>query len=190
MLLEKLYSTCSEIQSPDWPWVEEKATYENSRIPQALIVAGHATGRREVMNRGLELLDWLLTVQRDPSGHLSLIGNRGWYQRGRSKARFDQQPIDAGSTVEACVEAFTATREKKWAQEASRSFEWFLGRNDLQAPLYDYITGGCRDGLQSGGVNQNQGAESTLVWLMALLAMYRRNQLIMAGHPTKQRIRR
>ena len=190
MLLDRLYNICSENGDTEWPWIEETATYENSRIPQALISAGSEAGRREVLDKGLEMLDWLLTVQKDSSGHLTLIGNRGWYRRGKNKARFDQQPVEAGSLVEACVEAFSATRDPRWAQEAGLCFEWFLGRNDLQAPLYDYVTGGCRDGLQPGGVNQNQGAESTLVWLMALLAMYRRNQLLVSAGKRKQASRR
>lgn len=86
--------------------------------------------------------------------------------------RFDQQPIDAGSMGEACVEAYFTTGETKWAHEAIRCFEWFIGRNDLQTPVYDYTTGGCRDGVQSNGVNQNQGAESTIAWLLALITMY------------------
>jgi hypothetical protein len=142
------------------------------------------------LDKGLEMLDWLLTVQKDTAGHLTLIGNRGWYRRGRNKARFDQQPVEAGSLVEACVEAFSATRDMRWAQEAGSCFDWFLGRNDLQVPLYDYVTGGCRDGLQPGGVNQNQGAESTLAWLMALLAMYRRNQLLVIAGKKKRTSRR
>ena len=190
MLLDRLYTICSENGDTEWPWIEETATYENSRIPQALISAGNEAGRREILEKGLEMLDWLLTVQKDSSGHLTLIGNRGWYRRGKNKARFDQQPVEAGSLVEACVEAFSATRDPRWAQEAGLCFEWFLGRNDLQAPLYDYVTGGCRDGLQPGGVNQNQGAESTLVWLMALLAMYRRNQLLVSAGKKKQASRR
>lgn len=190
MMLDRLYAVCSESRDTEWPWIEETATYENSRIPQALISAGHDSGRREILDKGLDLLDWLLTVQRDPSGHLSLIGNRSWYRRGKSKARFDQQPVEAGSLVEACVEAFSATRDPKWAREAGMCFEWFLGRNDLQTPVYDYVTGGCRDGLQPGGVNQNQGAESTLVWLMALLAMYRRNQVLVSMVKKKQASKR
>jgi glycosyltransferase involved in cell wall biosynthesis len=186
MLLDRLFGVCSENNSTDWPWIEETVTYENSRIPQALIAAGIDDGRREILDKGLEMLDWLLTVQRDPSGHLTLIGNRGWYRRGKNKAQFDQQPVEAGSLVEACVEAFAATGDLRWAQEAGFCFEWFLGRNDLRSPLYDYGTGGCRDGLQPGGVNQNQGAESTLAWLMALLAMYRRNQLLVAGAKKKR----
>jgi hypothetical protein len=190
MVLERLYTICSENGDPEWPWIEETATYENSRIPQALISAGHDTGRREILDKGLELLDWLLSVQRDPSGHLSLIGNRSWYRQGKGKARFDQQPVEAGSLVEACVEAFSATGDLKWAQAAGMCFEWFLGRNDLQTSVYDYVTGGCRDGLQPGGVNQNQGAESTLVWIMALLAMYRRNQLLVSAVKKKQASKR
>ena len=91
--------------------------------------------------------------------------------RGGEKTRFDQQPLEATATVSACLEAYMATEDKRWYREASTAFEWFLGRNDLGLPLYDPATGGCRDGLHPDRVNQNQGAESTLAFLLALLEM-------------------
>ena len=93
--------------------------------------------------------------------------------RAREKPRFDQQPVEACATISACLEAFRLTREERWSEEAHRVFRWFLGKNDLQAPLYDATTGGCKDGLHPDRVNENQGAESTLSFLMALLEMQR-----------------
>jgi uncharacterized protein YyaL (SSP411 family) len=100
------------------------------------------------------------------------IGNRGWYQRGGARARFDQQPIEAQNMIQACMEAYNVTGENRWINEARKCFEWFLGRNDLNARLLDYRTGGCFDGLTADGVNLNQGAESTLAWLLSLMSMY------------------
>jgi hypothetical protein len=102
---------------------------------------------------------------------LSLVGNDGWYQQGGEAACFDQQPIDAHALLEACIEAYNVTGKQQWQVEARRCFDWFLGKNPLNKTLYDYETGGCRDGLQPCGVNENEGAESTLVWLLSLLAI-------------------
>jgi hypothetical protein len=99
------------------------------------------------------------------------IGSNGFYSEGKEKARFDQQPVEACATISACLEAYRLTREERWLEEARRVFSWFLGKNDLQVPLYDPVTGGCRDGLHPDRVNANQGAESTLSFLMALLDM-------------------
>ncbi|GFP24169.1 hypothetical protein HKBW3S09_01635 [Candidatus Hakubella thermalkaliphila] len=101
-------------------------------------------------------------------GHLSLIGNHGWFPRRGEKARFDQQPLEVAALIDACYEAYLATQDKKWRQAIDQCFNWFLGGNDVREPVYDFSTGGCKDGLHSAGVNQNQGAESTLAWLMAL----------------------
>ncbi len=172
MLTSRLWELYKINATEKWPWIEDIVAYENGRIPQAMIAAGRSQEQDSLVNSGLQCLDWLLHIQTDDSGHLIPIGNRGWYKRNGKRMRFDQQPIDAGSMVEACVEAYFATGETKWAQEAIHCFEWFLGRNDLQTPVYDYTTGGCRDGVQSNGVNQNQGAESTIAWLLALITMY------------------
>jgi len=172
MLTSRLWELYKINATEKWPWIEDIVAYENGRIPQAMIAAGRSQEQDSLVNSGLQCLDWLLHIQTDDSGHLIPIGNRGWYKRNGKRMRFDQQPIDAGSMVEACVEAYFATGETKWAQEAIHCFEWFLGRNDLQTPVYDYTTGGCRDGVQSNGVNQNQGAESTIAWLLALITIY------------------
>lgn len=155
-----------------WPWFEESVTYANARIAQALILSGSSSRRSDMMNDGLRALDWLVRIQTDPKGHFVPIGNHGWYQRGGDRARFDQQPIEAQAMIEACMDAYAVTREGRWVEEARRCFEWFLGRNDLNAPLYDYKTGGCCDGLTADGPNLNQGAESTLSWLLSLLNMH------------------
>ncbi len=120
---------------------------------------------------GKRSLQWLLDVQTNNEGRLSLVGNDGWYQRDGHRAQFDQQPLDAHALVDACIEAYRVTREEHWIIQARKAFNWFLGDNDLRIPLYDFTTGGCRDGLQVDRVNANQGAESTLAWLMSLLAM-------------------
>ena len=126
---------------------------------------------------GLRSLEWLLQVQTCKNGHLSLVGNQGWYTRGGEKAEFDQQPIEAHALLEACLEAHRMTGDDKWVHEARRCFDWFLGRNDLGTPLYNYETGGCRDGLHPEGVNENEGAESTLAWLLSVDAIRSLNLL-------------
>jgi hypothetical protein len=122
---------------------------------------------------GLESLNWLADLQRaDAEGrHFVPIGSNGFYQRGGERARFDQQPVEAQTMVSACLEAFRTTSDKRWRKEARRAFEWFLGRNDLNVPIYDPTTGGCRDGLHPDRANGNQGAESTLAFLQALLEL-------------------
>ena len=123
------------------------------------------------MNAGLRSLEWLVRVQ-TMDGHFVPIGNQGWYTRGGNRARFDQQPLEAHATIDACIAAFRVTRETTWLAGAMRAFAWFLGENDLNTPLCDFKSGGCRDGLQADGANQNQGAESSLAWYSALEAMY------------------
>jgi hypothetical protein len=117
-------------------------------------------------------LDWLIEAQRSPEGnHFVPIGSQGFYRKGGEKARFDQQPVEAGGALSACLEAFRATGDERWRREAWSAFNWFMGDNDLQIVLYDATTGGCRDGLHPERVNENQGAESTLAFLMAQLEM-------------------
>jgi hypothetical protein len=100
------------------------------------------------------------------------IGSRGFFAQDGERARFDQQPVEACATISACLQAFRLTSERQWLDEAWCAFRWFLGENDLQVPLYDAATGGCRDGLHPDRVNENQGAESTLSFLMSLLEMH------------------
>ena len=104
-------------------------------------------------------------------GHFAPIGNQGWYVRGGTRARFDQQPIDASASVTACAVAFQVTSDPVWLERALSAFRWFLGENDVGQSVFDPTTGGCRDGVSTNGVNENQGAESTLSWIVALIQM-------------------
>jgi hypothetical protein len=155
----------------DWPWFEEVLSYDNARLSQALIAIARDASDTRLLDIGLRSLSWLVRVQRAPQGHFRAIGCNGFYRKGEEPARFDQQPIEACATVAACLEAYRATQEVRWMNEARSAFEWFLGRNDLGLELYDSTTGGCCDGLQEDRVNRNQGAESTLAFLLSLAEM-------------------
>ena len=161
-----------------WPWPEDTLTYANARLPQALLVSGRGLDREDMIHMGLRALRWLNEIQ-TIDGHFSPIGNRGWYTRGGERARFDQQPIEADSLVAASACAFEVTGDSFWLEQIVLGFEWFLGRNDSHAVLYDDASGGCRDGLHPAGASENQGAESTLAWLGALTTM---NVLQSSGH--------
>jgi hypothetical protein len=125
-----------------------------------------------MMEAGMKSLQWLVSEQiREECDVFVPIGSRGFYVQGEHKARFDQQPVEACATISACLEALRLTGDERWFTEAQRVFGWFLGKNDLQTPLYDASSGGCKDGLHPDRVNENQGAESTLSFLMALLEM-------------------
>jgi glycosyltransferase involved in cell wall biosynthesis len=159
-------------QAADWKWFENVLAYSNARLPQALIRAGVRNSNEEMVAAGLEALDWLTTVQRcEVKGHFVPVGSHGFYSKRADKARFDQQPVEACAAVSACLQAYRATGKGRWRKEAWSAFNWFLGDNDLQVALYDPITGGCRDGLHPDRANENQGAESTLSFLMALQEM-------------------
>ena len=173
ILADRLMAWFTSSASEDWPWCEDILSYDNARLPQALLLCGQWLPDRDMLEMGLRALDWLKQVQTDESGrHFAAIGNQGWLTRGGEKARFDQQPLEAAAMVDACIEAFNCTRDEEWIAYAYRCLNWYQGENDLRIPLCDYATGGCRDGLEAQGVNENQGAESTLCWLMALLAVY------------------
>ncbi len=181
-LLEQFERTATD----DWPWLEESLSYDNARIPQAIIEAGHSLQDSNMLEMGLRALDWLDKIQTSEKDNFVPIGSNGWYARGGQKARFDQQPIEAFSMMDACFAAYRITREKRWLIACRRAFEWFLGRNDLSLALYDYTTGGCRDGLHSDRVNENQGAESTVCFLLSLLRMYELQEeiILQEDHPT------
>ena len=171
-LAEKLYQLFKNNSSKDWPWFGDTVTCANARLPQALLAAARALSNEEMLRAGLEALTWLLKQQTGKEGHISIIGNKGWLHRSGQRAHFDQQPLEAMGLIEACAEAFLATKENSWLNEARRCLDWFLGRNDLNLAIYDFKTGGCHDGLEPHGLNRNMGAESTLAWLISLLTMY------------------
>jgi glycosyltransferase involved in cell wall biosynthesis len=156
---------------PDWQWFEEELSYDNAKFAHALIVSGHATGQPAVLERGLDALRWLTALQMSEKGHFRPIGSNGFYRRGGTRANFDQQPVEAHATVSACLDAYRATSDVWWYEQARRAFDWFIGWNDLGIELYVPGTGGCRDGLHVDRVNGNQGAESTLAFLLSLAEM-------------------
>jgi glycosyltransferase involved in cell wall biosynthesis len=171
-LSRRLLEMYELIRRPDWKWFENVVAYGNARLPQALVLVGEACSDDRMVSAGLEALDWLLEIQHcETNRHFVPLGSQGFYHQGGEKARFDQQPIEAAGAVSACLEAYRVTGNSRWRSEAWSAFNWFLGDNDLQLPLYDSVTGGCRDGLHPERANQNQGAESTLSFLMALLEM-------------------
>ena len=171
-LSHRLLDIYASNHATGWHWFEDVLAYSNARLPQALIACAVRTSDKVMLTAGLESLDWIVTMQRcETKGHFVPIGSQGFHRKGGEKARFDQQPVEAGATVSACLQAFRATADDRWLKEAWSAFNWFLGDNDLQIVLYDSSTGGCRDGLHPDRANENQGAESTLSFLMALLEM-------------------
>jgi glycosyltransferase involved in cell wall biosynthesis len=171
-LSRRLLEMYESIRRPDWKWFENVLAYGNARLPQALLLVGSACSDDRMVSAGLESLDWLSTQQHcEINRHFVPIGSQGFYHQDGEKARFDQQPIEAAGAVSACLQAYRQTGDSRWRGEAWSAFNWFLGDNDLQLPLYDSVTGGCRDGLHPDRANENQGAESTLSFLMALLEM-------------------
>lgn len=168
-LADRLFNLFEANSSSDWEWCEEIVTYANGKLVEALLLSGRALADERMIDRGLRSLCWLLHTQTSVRGHIWLVGSAGWMKKGGQSARYDQQPIDAMGLVDACVAAFRVTGEQSWIARAVEVFRWFLGENDLGLPLYDESTGGCHDGLQPLGVNANQGAESTLAWLISLL---------------------
>jgi glycosyltransferase involved in cell wall biosynthesis len=170
-LAKRLLSLYRAHRTDEWRWFENGLTYCNAALPQAMLMSGQSIPDNEMTQAGLESLAWLSDLQRSAKGHFIPIGSNGFYPKGGERARFDQQPVEAQAMVSACLEAERLTRDKRWRNEARCAFEWFLGRNDLNLPIYDPKTGGCRDGLHPDRPNENQGAESTLAYLQAWLEL-------------------
>jgi hypothetical protein len=171
-LARRLETAFQEHEGADWPWCEDVVTYDNARVPQALILAGLALDEEGLTQRGLRVLSWLLDVQSSDDGHLSVIGSDGWLRRGGRRSVYDQQPLEAAALIEACKAAHRATGEEKWLIEMRRCFVWYLGQNDAGVSLIDFKSHGCYDGLMRDGVNRNFGAESCVSWLLSLLTMH------------------
>jgi hypothetical protein len=170
-LAERLFEAFRRNATKRWTWLETPLSYANGKLPQALLLSGQWLQRGDMTDMGLDALRFLLRVQKAPDGHFAPVGTEGWYAKGGTKARFDQQPIEAEAVLEACAEAWHVTQDEKWLDEARTCFDWFLGRNDLGLALVDSFTGGCRDGLHPDRTNDNEGAESTLAWLLSVLVM-------------------
>jgi hypothetical protein len=177
---ERLLEAYRRHATDDWPWWEDIVTYDNAKLCHALLRSGAAMDRGDMVEAGLTSLRWLLQQQTeahdDGKPRLSIIGNDGWLVRGQPRARFDQQPLEAYALVDACLLAARVVdageSRRRWEADARMCFDWFLGRNDLGLPLYDPDTGGGRDGLHPDDVNQNQGAESSLAYLLSVLEIH------------------
>ena len=170
-LIGRLMDIFDRASHSDWPWFEEELSYDNAKLAHALILCGSTSGNQKAFDRGLQALRWLAGVQTSENGHFRPIGSNGFYRRGGIRSTFDQQPIEAHSMVSACLEAYRATSDSWWYEQAQRAFDWFLGWNDLGLELHSVNTGGCHDALHVDRVNMNQGAESTLAFLLSLAEM-------------------
>lgn len=170
-LTAKLMQRYADAATDEWHWFEDVVSYANAKLPHAMILSGRCLNNESMLELGLKALQWLIKTQTSDAGSFRPVGSNGFFPRGRERAIFDQQPIEAQVTISACIEAYQATDDTFWVTEARRIFEWFLGRNDLGLALYDPSTGGCRDGLHMDRLSQNQGAESTLAFLLSLAEM-------------------
>jgi hypothetical protein len=171
VLTTRLLDLYQANSSKEWQWFEPVATYDNGKLSHAMILSGHWTSRGDVLQAGLKSLRWLVENQKAEAGHFAPIGCNGFWSRGKERARFDQQPLEAHAIISACLEAHALTHDEYWKRASRRCFEWFLGRNDLGESLYDSSTGGCRDALHQDRVSQNQGAESSLAFYLSLAEM-------------------
>lgn len=165
--LDNLYHRCA---NPSWPWFEEILCYDNAVLPHGLFVAFRLTGEECYLETAQASCSFLIETTYTGK-HFSFIGCQGWYRKGKARAQFDQQPLEAASTVLMLREAYEATGNSYYLKLQKEAFDWFLGKNDLQIPIYDFRTKGCSDGLEKSGVNLNQGAESMISFLLALLSI-------------------
>jgi glycosyltransferase involved in cell wall biosynthesis len=172
LLTQRLVKLFSDHSTKDWPWFEDELTWFNARLPQALLLCGNSMSQPRMKEIAFSSLRWLLELQRAEKGHFRALGNERFYRRGDGNIpRFDQQPIEAAAMISACIAAYHSDNDKIWLSEALRIFLWFMGDNDLGLALYDSHSGGCRDALHPDRINENQGAESTLAFLLSLLEL-------------------
>ena len=157
-LLPGSWNSSTRHAKPDWRWFEEELSYDNAKLAHALILSGRATGQTAVFERGLQALRWLAELQISEKGHFRPIGSNGFYRRGGTRANFDQQPIEAQATVSACLEAYRATSDVWWYEQAQRAFDWFIGWNDLGLELYQPETGGCARWIACGSSQWESGS--------------------------------
>lgn len=172
-LAYRLVDLLRQVETPDWVWFEERLSYDNARLCEALILCGRATGIAGYVEAGLRTLDWLMQKQTSPEGLFRPVGTAGFADVRLPPKAFDQQPVEAAATIAACFAAWSVTRNAAWQAAAFRAFSWFLGRNDLGLALTDPETGGCRDGLHPDRLNENRGGESVVSYLLSLSDMQR-----------------
>lgn len=171
LLAGRLHERYRAHRSDDWPWFGPALSYDNARLPGALLAAGRVLGDPDLVSDGLEALEWYAEVCGGGSSYLRFPGTAGLRPGEATAASGDEQPLEAAALAAAEVQALAVTGDDDHARRAVRAFEWFLGRNRLGISLYDFATGGCRDGLGERAPNINQGAESTLAYLQTLLLL-------------------
>ncbi len=154
----------------DWRWFEPHLTYDNARLTEALFVAYLMVKEKEFLDVAVESMGFLLKTQMI-NGVYVPIGNDGWYKRGGNRPVYDQQPLEATAMVAAAVDGYFATKNRRYLNVANLAFGWFLGRNSLKAMVYSPRTYGCCDGICADRVNRNQGAESSISYLLARLKL-------------------
>jgi hypothetical protein len=168
LLADRLMALLSSVETKEWVWFEEGLSYDNARLPQALIVTGTTISAPDYVAAGLRSLHWLMNLQTSREGVFRPIGSEGFGGKRAPPSAFDQQPLEATAAISACLAAWRADGDVKWKEDAALAFSWFLGANDLSTPLVDVETGSCRDGLHPDRANENRGGESVVSYLLSL----------------------
>jgi hypothetical protein len=167
LLSDRLLAILHRSRSDAWHWFEDSLSYDNARLPQALLVTGMTTRQPSMVSAALRSLRWLVALQTSPKGVFRPVGTDSYGLLREAPRPFDQQPLEATATISACLAAWRASGEQEWMVAARRAFAWFTGDNDLDTPLVDG-SGRCFDGLHADCVNENCGAESALSFLLGL----------------------
>ena len=186
VLADRLLTILEHVQSNEWYWFEDTLSYDNARIPQALIVTGAALGSPQMIEAGLKSLRWLMDIQTTSSGLFRPVGTESFGKTRDQPRKFDQQPVEAAAAISACIAASRVSSDPEWPSAALRAFNWFLGANDLGAPMVDIDTGSCRDGLHSDRANENRGAESVISYLIGLAEIKRMTRTKTTGIATAE----
>ena len=181
---ERLMTQLADERREGWTWFEAVLAYDNARLPEALLRAGHRLGDQAMIAAGIETLAWLDIMQLNKEGRFRAVGTDSFGRRYAQPLPFDQQPVEAWATVDAALVAHRITGEARWLDMAWRAHDWYRGENDLDLPIATPDDGGCFDGLMSDRVNLNQGAESILAYQFACVAMEEAARL---GHGTRGR---
>ena len=168
LLADRLMGLISLVETKEWAWFEEGLSYDNARLPQALIVTGLAISAPGYIAAGLRSLRWLMTMQTSSDGIFRPIGSESFGAKRAMPRAFDQQPLEATAAISACLAAWRADGDVRWRENTAQAFSWFLGTNDLATPLVDVETGSCRDGLHPERANENRGGESVVSYLLSL----------------------
>ncbi len=168
VLAQRLQTIFKAVATPDWIWFEEGLSYDNARLPQAMILTGMALQDVALIETGLRSLRWLAGIQTTSAGYFRPIGSDTFGHQRKHPEPFDQQPLEAAAMISACAAAFLADGDTRWDAEAMRAFAWFVGKNDLGLALVDIASGSCCDGLHPDRRNENRGGESVVSYLLAL----------------------